>query len=60
MAGKRYFARSTFRFLSELADNNNREWFAENKNRYETDVKDASLGFIEDFIPHLESSVSTS
>ena len=54
MAGKRYFTRSTFRFLSELADNNDREWFAENKNRYETDVKDTSLGFIEDFASHLE------
>ena len=54
MAGRQYFTRNTFQFLSELADNNDREWFAENKHRYDADVKDASLGFIEDFAAHLE------
>ena len=54
VANKKYFTRNTFRFMSELADNNDREWFAENKHRYEADIKDASLGFIEDFAAHLE------
>ena len=29
-------AQSTFQFLSELAVNNDRDWFQENKPRYET------------------------
>jgi len=35
MAGTRYFTRKSFGFLKDLADNNNREWFAANKARYE-------------------------
>ena len=54
MTGSTYFTRNTFGFMSELADNNDREWFAENKHRCEAYVKDASLGFIEDFAAHLE------
>ena len=54
MANRKYFTRNTFRFMSELADNNDREWFAENKHRYEADIKDASLSFIEDFATHLK------
>ncbi|MDH3588574.1 MAG: TIGR02453 family protein [Gammaproteobacteria bacterium] len=34
------------RFLEELRDNNNREWFAENKPRYETEVLHSALEFI--------------
>lgn len=33
-------------FLQELRDNNNREWFAENKPRYESDVLTPALEFI--------------
>jgi uncharacterized protein (TIGR02453 family) len=51
---RKYFTRNTFRFMAELAQNNDREWFAENKHRYEADIKDASLGFIENFAAHLE------
>jgi len=54
VANRKYFTRNTFRFMSELADNNDREWFAENKHRYEADIKDASLSFIEDFATHLK------
>jgi uncharacterized protein (TIGR02453 family) len=54
VAGKQHFTRKTFKFMADLADNNDREWFAENKNRYEADVKDASLGFIEDFAAELQ------
>lgn len=53
MADGPYFTRETFRFLRELAKNNNRAWFAENKARYEAEVKDPALRFIEDFAPHL-------
>jgi uncharacterized protein (TIGR02453 family) len=51
MAG--YFTNSTFKFLRELADNNNRTWFEENKPRYEKHVKGAAIEFITDFAPHL-------
>ena len=54
MPDRKYFTRNTFRFMAELAQNNDREWFAENKHRYEADIKDASLGFIENFAAHLE------
>lgn len=45
----RYFSRELFRFLDDLAANNNRPWFQENKPRYERHIKDAARTFIEDF-----------
>lgn len=48
-----YFTPATFEFLTELAANNNRDWFAANKPRYEGDVKAPALRFISDFGPHL-------
>ncbi len=53
MSGKRYFTPGFFRFLRELKANNNRPWFTENKQRYETEVRDAMLVFIADFGPRL-------
>ena len=49
MAGTRYvgFNDSTLGFLEELAANNNREWFKENKARYEELVLDVALRFIQ-------------
>ena len=41
------FYPSTLRFLEELATNNNRDWFAENKPRYEEEVLDVALRFIQ-------------
>lgn len=41
------FYPSTLRFLEELAANNNRDWFAENKVRYEEEVLDVALRFIQ-------------
>ncbi|MDR3682491.1 MAG: DUF2461 domain-containing protein [Geothrix sp.] len=38
-----------FRFLKDLKANNNREWFTENKARYETEARDAMLRFIGEF-----------
>jgi uncharacterized protein (TIGR02453 family) len=40
------FEARTVRFLEQLRDNNNREWFAANKRRYEEDVLDVALRFI--------------
>jgi uncharacterized protein (TIGR02453 family) len=49
MASKRYrgFEKDTIAFLEELAANNNRDWFAENKPRYEEHVLDVALRFIQ-------------
>lgn len=35
-----------FKFLAELEINNDREWFAENRGRYEEDVREPALAFI--------------
>lgn len=57
MAGKRdqsFFGRETFRFLKELAANNERGWFADNKHRYETHVLEPALDFIASMGPALD------
>lgn len=41
------FEPRTIKFLKELEKNNNREWFKENKRRYEEDVLDVALRFIQ-------------
>ncbi len=55
----RRFEERTIKFLRELEANNNREWFKANKNRYDEDVLDVALHFIQsmqdplmDFAPH--------
>jgi uncharacterized protein (TIGR02453 family) len=53
VAGSPYFTKRTFQFLKDLAANNERTWFQENKERYEDDVKIPALRFIEDFAPRL-------
>jgi uncharacterized protein (TIGR02453 family) len=61
MASSRYasFTPESLKFLDELAANNNREWFKENKTRYEEQVLDVALMFIQsmqkplhDIAPH--------
>ena len=47
------FGLSLFRFLKQLARNNNRMWFQENKARYESEVREPSLAFIREFRPRL-------
>lgn len=49
MASARYatFQPETIVFLRELANNNNRDWFNENKSRYESEVLDVALNFIQ-------------
>lgn len=41
------FEPETLAFLDELSANNNREWFKENKSRYEEKVLDVALRFIQ-------------
>jgi len=61
MSVSRYatFRPESIKFLRELKNNNNREWFNDNKQRYETDVLDVALHFIQsmhdpllEFAPH--------
>jgi uncharacterized protein (TIGR02453 family) len=61
MSAPRYakFDTETLAFLDELSANNNREWFKENKSRYEEQVLDVALRFIQsmqdplhDIAPH--------
>ena len=49
MAASRYagFDPETIKFLHELKKNNNRDWFNENKSRYEELVLDVALHFIQ-------------
>ena len=50
-----HFTEGLFEFLIDLRMNNNREWFRENKRRYDRDVKEPLLRFIGDFEPRLHS-----
>ncbi len=56
MSQKRYasFNTDAIKFLNELAANNNREWFHANKSRYEEQVLDVSLNFIQSMQDPLE------
>lgn len=47
------FSKATFKFLSELSANNNREWFEANKGRYESAVREPALEFISAMAPQL-------
>ena len=49
MTSSSHFTPALFEFLSELAGNNNREWFQANKARYDRDVRDALVNFVADF-----------
>ena len=51
---ERAFSPKLFSFLRDLAANNTREWFAENKSRYQEDVQEPAMEFIAAFAPHLE------
>lgn len=44
-----HFKPSFFTFLSELKNNNTREWFQENKDRYRAEVQEPLLEFIASF-----------
>ncbi len=49
------FSAGLFRFLKELKAHNKREWFEDNRDRYERDVKGPMLRFIDDFAKPLRS-----
>lgn len=47
------FTTQTLNFFRELAANNNRDWFNENKSIYECDVRQSALTFIEHMAPRM-------
>lgn len=47
--GARYFTPKLFAFLRDLEQNNDREWFKANQDRYEAAVREPALDFINDF-----------
>lgn len=54
LAAKGHFGRGLFEFLTALKTNNNRDWFAANKERYVRDVEEPMLRFIADFGARLD------
>lgn len=56
------FSQGTLKFLEDLSQNNNREWFNENKQHYEDEVRGPALDFIslmderlDDISPHFRA-----
>jgi uncharacterized protein (TIGR02453 family) len=47
------FTPELFQFLRQIKRNNNRDWFAKNKQRYQKVVVEPAVLFINDFAPHL-------
>jgi uncharacterized protein (DUF2461 family) len=50
------FTQNTFRFLDELAANNNKTWFEANKKNYELLVREPAFDFIEAMAPTRRAS----
>lgn len=50
-----FFTENTFKFLADLSNNNERDWFQEHKNNYETHVREPALHLIEEFAPLLHN-----
>src|SRR3974377_186384 len=49
-----FFSPDVFTFLRQLRRNNDREWFAKNKARYQQLIIEPALSFIREFAPELE------
>ncbi|HKY59635.1 MAG TPA: DUF2461 domain-containing protein [Gemmatimonadota bacterium] len=50
-----FFTDELFAFLRDLARNNDRTWFAENRDRYEREVRGPALQFVAALAPHLRT-----
>ena len=48
------FPRQSLDFLTQLTHNNDRDWFNANRQRYETEVREPALAFIEQMAPRLK------
>lgn len=51
----RYFTPGVFKFLRELAENNDKEWWEDNKDRYIATIREPAKDFIADFGDRLAS-----
>ena len=49
-----FFSPDVFTFLRQLRRNNDREWFAKNKARYQSSIVEPALSFIGSFAPQLD------
>src|SRR5215211_7103516 len=47
------FGPELFAFLADLREHNDREWFAANRDRYEDDLVEPALAFVDTFAPRL-------
>lgn len=54
MSDKAVLPKDLFKFLKDLSANNDREWFNDNRDRYEDSVKFPALAFIAAFSPKLK------
>jgi uncharacterized protein (TIGR02453 family) len=52
-APQKLFSSRTFAWLEELRTHNNRAWFEANRDRYESDVREPALAYIEAMVPIL-------
>lgn len=50
-----HFTADVWRFLAELSQHNDRDWFATHKKRYEQTIRDPALRFIRAMAPRLET-----
>ncbi len=50
-----YFSPKVFSFLRELADNNEKAWWEQNKERYIETIREPAKAFIEDFGPRIQA-----
>ena len=50
-----YFSPAVFTFLKDVAANNNRPWWEDNKDRYISLIREPAKEFIEDFGPRLQA-----
>ena len=55
----KYFTKDFAAFFKDLEKNNNREWFHENKKRYEDSVKNPFHNFVEELIGGLSDIFPT-
>ena len=53
MPAQNPFSPALFQFLTDLRENNNRDWFQANQQRYEDVVREPAFQFISDFGPEL-------
>ena len=49
-----HFPQNTVRFLQDLAKNNNKDWFAENRSRYDSFFLAPAVGFVNEIAPKLQ------